>query len=448
MKRRGKLFIAALVASATILFFTTATSGSPKNTRRISDVFNLKQPANVMAVLPDLSGFMRELRAGDAMRAFFDSPLGLHFLRSAPLRSAAHLHRLISLAPRSWQWNLYSLITDGPVYYRSQGKQFALVIALNNKGKVITSLLSDANAAKLDDWLVIASDKQTLSDQLAYLRQPNSENTPLDAGIAKTNSLSIWFNRSEAAVKKPSLTRALAEQFFATATAGYCIIFVSPASNSVGIEGECPQKPAPVAAWVPEKVTLANFPAYAYFRKAGNRLAHVLAFSGFTADYGYLIPRIYYSGPVTDQKDLEFLGQAFKTKSHVLDSKDGALQIRYPHPYSYRETKFDLFSPHLVANRERFFWHSYITAEKTANTELTIPTDYQSYLSIKLHPLIRNSEAAIRQFDALYSPGHFNEFRDALFKSLPTLKHTSLSLYTTHSSSALKIGGALSFAEK
>lgn len=443
---RGKITAAVVTLCVTTLIILAATPGSAKNISRISDVLDLRKGANFVAVLPDVSGFLGALRDGQAARAFFDSPLGLHFLRSAPFRSTAHLHRLVSLAPRSWQWNLYSMITDGPVYYQSRGKTFVLLIALNKKGQVITSILSESSAAKVEDWLIIASDRETLAAQVAYLNAPVATNSSLDSLVQKKTSLSILVNRDTKGSAKTSLSRALADQFLGAAKEGPCTISITPQADSLAAEGECPANAA-VPNGTAEKINIGNFPAYTWFRKEGNQAAHVLAFGGFTADYGYLIPHLFYSGPASDQKSLDFLSQAFKTKSHLLESRDGAIQVRYPYPYSYQEKKFDLFAPHLSANRERFFWHSYLKEEKAQSRNISIGADFLSYLSLRIFPLVKNSEVALKQLDPLYSPGHFNEFRDALFKSLPTLKNTSLTLYTKNTGTLLKIGGALSFAE-
>lgn len=442
---RGKITAAVVVFCTAAFSLSFITPNSAKNIPRVSDVLDLRKDANVVAVLPDVSGFIGALREGELSRAFFDSPLGLHFLRSAPFRSTAHLHRLISLAPRSWQWNLYSMITDGPVYYQSQGKTFILLISLNKKGKVITSLLSEASAAKAEDWLLIASDKDTLAEQVAYLRQPATADSQLDSALAKRNSLSLLINRT-ASSKKHSLSRALLDQFLGTSKSGSCSVSITPAAETLSVEGECPSD-MPGQNAVSEKISVGDFPAYAWFRKDGYKTAHVIALSSLTADYGYLIPHIFYSGPVGDQKSIEFLSQAFKTKSHLLESKDGAVQIRYPYPYAYRDKKFDLFSPHLSANRERFFWYSYLKENDRGAQNISLGADLQSYLAVKIYPLVKSSEGAIRQFDALYSPGHFNEFRDALHKSLPSLKKAELRLYTKNTGTALKIGGAFSFAE-
>ncbi|HNA79821.1 MAG TPA: hypothetical protein PKY99_10230, partial [Turneriella sp.] len=67
--------------------------------------------------------------------------------------------------------------------------------------------------------------------------------------------------------------------------------------------------------------------------------------------------------------------------------------------------------------------------------------------SVKLFPLLQNSEKAIRQFDAIYSPGHFHEFRDALFKSMPALKRASVKLFAAPAQGTLRLGGAIAFAE-
>ncbi len=446
MKRRiVSLFALAAVLTGGVVFLGAAP-GATKNIRRISEVLNTGEPFSIIAAIPDVSGFTAKLREGDAMRAFFDSPLGLHFLRSAPTRGAAHLHRLISLAPKSWQWNLYTLLTDGPVFYRSAGKKFSLVVALNNRGKLITSLVANAHAAKEGDWLVIASDKETLEAQQTYLRKPTSREFALDAYLGDGVTLAIAVGNAGDSAKKKSLTRALLQQAFGAESFAGCNFKIRPGGDALGLEGECPRGSEAVAG-VDEKISLGNFPGYAYFRKAGAKTAHVIALGGFAADAGYLIPHLFYSGPATDQKSIEFLSQAFKTKGHKVEVKGDALQIVYPSPYSYREKKTDLFAPHLVANRERFFWHSYLALNEKPPTTLNVSAAYNLFASVKIYPLLHNSETALKQFDAIYSPGHFNEFRDALAKSAPTLKKASLKIFTQSAGNKLRIGGAFNFAD-
>lgn len=443
-----RIAIAALLfcAAGGGALFLSAAPKSGKTVRHISEALNTAEAYSVIAVIPDVNAFTSKLREGEAMRAFFDSPLGLHFLRSAPTRGGAHLHKLISMAPKSWQWNLYTLITDGPVFYRSAGKKFSLLVALNNKGKLLTAMLPDAHAAREGEWLVIASDKETLDAQVAYLRKPANTDFALDGYAADGATLAVAVGQAGDGGKKKSLTRALLKQAFGAETFAGCLFKIRPGGDSLALEGECPQA-APAAAAVEEKITLGNFPGYAYFRKAGSKTAHVIALGGFTADAGYMIPHLFYSGPAADQKSIEFLSQAFKTKGHKLETKGDAIQISYPSPYSYRSSKLDLFSPHLAANRERFFWHSYLTSEKNKPEQLTLSPSYNLFASVKIHPLIRNSEAALKQFDAIYSPGHFNEFRDALAKSTPALKKASLRIFTQQSGSRLRVGGALNFAD-
>jgi hypothetical protein len=447
VKGRGFIVSAlALLLTGGVVILNAAPQPG-KNIRQTSEIFDTAAPFSVIAAIPDVTGFMAKLREGDAMRGFFDSPLGLHFLRSAPLRGAAHLHRLISLAPRSWQWNLYSLITDGPVFYRSAGKKFSLVLALNNKGKLITSLVADAHAVKEGDWFVIASDKDTLKDQVSYLQKPVIRDFALDVYLRDAATLNIAIGSVGDNGKKKSLVRALIQQAFGDQTLSGCNFKIRPGADALGLEGECANTASPAQALAEEKISFANLPGYAYFRRAGAQRAHVLAFGGFAADYGYMIPRLFYSGPSTDQKSIEFLSQAFKTKSHKLETKGDALQIVYPSPYSHRTKKIDLFAPHLVANRERFFWNSYLSEEKAGSVQISLNPAYNLFVSAKIHPLIKNSEIALKQFDALYSPGHFNEFRDALAKSTPMLKNASLKLFTQVNGKRLRVGGALAFAE-
>jgi hypothetical protein len=449
MKRRF-VRIAAIgctVLTLAVIALVSAQSTQAAGVRRVSAVLDTSSEAGVMAVLPDVPAFMAKLRGGDAMRAFFDSPLGLHFLRSAPLRSAAHLHRLISLAPKSWQWSLYSLITDGPVFYRSQGSSFALVIALNKKGKAITSLVKDASAARSGDWLVIASDKNTLQAQLAYMAKPAERESKLDAAFSTPSALSVLARLDGGKQTQRGLSRALLRQALGLEGESSCRLVLQAEGDSIGLDGECitsSSKPTNQAA---ETILMKDFPGYAYFRRAGQPRAHLIALGGFETDFGYLIPRVFFTGPVSDQQTFEFLNQAFKTRKHILEAREGAIQIRYPYPYTYSDRKYDLFAPHLTATSERFFWHSFLQDDKLREKEVRLNPEYNFYLSVKLFPLLQNSETALRQFDAIYSPGHFYEFRDALFKSMHTLKRASVKLFATPAQGSLRLGGAIAFAD-
>ncbi len=450
MRRRPlRIALIAFVAlglSAVVLLASQPTGAA--SVRRVSAVIDTAADTGITAVLPDVPAFMARLRGGDAMRAFFDSPLGLHFLRSAPLRSAAHLHRLISLAPKSWQWSLYSLITDGPVFYHSHGSSFTLVIALNKKGKAITSLINEASAARLGDWLVIASDKKTLQAQLNYMAKPVERESKLDAAFSTPSALSVMTRLDGSKPAQRGLARALVRGALGLEGESNCRLALQPADESIGLEGECTTTTAAkVPSQAAESITMKEFPAYAYFHRAGHSRAHLIALGGFESDYGYLVPQLFFTGPASDAKAVEFLSQAFKTRKHVLEAREGAIQIRYPYAYAYSERKFDLFAPYLAANRERFFWHSFLKEDNYREKPLRLNPEYSFYLSVKLFPLIQNSEKAFKQFDAIYSPGHFHEFRDALFKSMPALKRATVKVFATPTQGALRLGGAIAFAE-
>ncbi|MFZ5629157.1 MAG: hypothetical protein ACOY5B_08500 [Spirochaetota bacterium] len=439
--------IAATAVALTAIAFISAGSTQAAGVRRVSAVFDTSSDAGITGVLPDVPAFMARLRGGEAMRAFFDSPLDMHFLRSAPLRSAAHLHRLISLAPKSWQWSLYSLITDGPVFYRSQGSSFTLVIALNKKGKAITSLVKEASAARSGDWLVIASDKNTLQAQLAYMAKPAERESRLDAAFSTPSALSVLARLEGSKPTQRGLGRAIVRQALGLEGDSNCRLLFQPEGDSIGLEGECTTPSAKPTSQVAETIAMKEFPGYVYFRRAGQPRAHLIALGGFESDFGYLVPRLFFTGPVSDQKTVEFLSQAFKTRKHILEAREGAIQIRYPYPYTYSDRKFDLFAPYLSANRERFFWHSFLQEDKLREKDLRLNPEYNFYLSVKLFALLQNSEKAIRQFDAIYSPGHFHEFRDALFKSMPALRRTTVKLFATPAQGNLRLGGAIAFAE-
>lgn len=446
---RCKQFAAVCVTALTIsavLFLTLSSTAAEK--KRLSQIFDTSEPYSVIGVLPDASGFLEKLREGKAQRAFFDSPLGLHFVRSAPLRGAAHLHRLISLAPRSWQWNLYSFITDGPVFYRSHGKAFVLVVALNKKGQVITSLLKDAHAARTDDLLIIASDAQTLAAQLAYLKSPKLQDSEFDGAFSRPQALTLGWQSASDNKSRRSLFRSLLQESMGFSLTGNCTLVFTPAADAIAADGACAQNTRkPGAASRAESLSIPDYPAVVHFKKSQTATAHVLALHGLQSEFGYLIPQIFFSGPSSDQKTLEFLSQAFKTRRHVLENADGAIRVKYPYPYAYADKKFELFSPHLAANRERFYWQSFLPAKKTQQTNLEIDASHDFDATIKIYPLLKNSEAALKQFDAIYSPGHFNEFRDALFKSAPALQRSVLRIFTESQGNKLRIAGSLTFAD-
>jgi hypothetical protein len=440
--------IGCAVLALAVTVFLLAPSTQAAGVRRVSAVLDTSSDVGVTAVLPDVPQFLGKLRGGDAMRAFFESPLGLHFLRSAPVRSAAHLHRLISLAPQSWQWSLYALITDGPVFYRSQGNSFSLVIALNKKGKAMSWLLQDSSAARSGDWLVIASDKKTLQAQLAYMANPMERESKLDTAFSTPSALSVLIRLDFRTPTQRGLSRALVRQALGLEGESYCHLGLQPGGESIGIEGECTTPAAKQMTQSGETIRIKDFPGYVYFRRAGQSRAYLIALAGFESDFGYLVPRLIFTGPASDQKTVEFLSQAFKTRQHKMESRDGAIQIRYAYPYPYSDRKFDLFAPYLSVGPDRFFWHSFLHEDNLPDKQLRIHPEYSFYLSVKLFPLLQNSEKALRQFDAIYSPGHFYEFRDALFKSMPALKRAAVKFFATPAQGIVKVGGAITFAEE
>lgn len=448
--KRAQIFSGCVLFIAAALLLYGSVAGNAAKPARISEIFNANEPYAVMAALPDVPAFIDKLRSGTEMRAFFDSPLGLHFLKSAPLRSAAHLHRLISYAPQSWQWNLYTLITDGPVLYRSHGQKFVLAISLNRKGQLATAIAGGATTQKVGDWFIIASDKAELDRQVAYMKQPVVADLPLDASLSQAGTLSVDLRLGESNTPKRSLFRNLLSEIFSGQNPASCTLSLTPGANSMQLNGDCLLRKAMVsssAVTMDENVTMPDYPAYVYYRKSGHNASHLLALNGFVTDYGYLIPQMLFSGPATDQKSIEFLSQAFKTKQHQLSSDANGILIRYPYAYRYEKRKYDVFAPHLTANRDRFSWQTFLPEKKPAETKLNLAGKYGFYARILLHPLIRNSQAALKQYDAIYSPGHFNEFRDALAKSLANLKTSSLRLYSQPNGKNLRIGGTLAFAE-
>ncbi len=451
MKTRRAQIISTcvLLTCGALLLYGAATGGAAKPAR-VSDVFNTKEPYSVMAVLPDVPGFIQKLRSGNEMRAFFDSPLGLHFLKSAPLRGAAHLHRLVSYAPESWQWSLYTLLTDGPVLYRSQGQKFILAIALNRKGQLATALVNGANAQKAGDWLIIASGKEELARQMEYLKNPVPADLPLDKVLSQPTTLGVELRFAENAGGKKSLFRNLLAEVFSAQEFSHCQVQLTPGANTLQLNGECTPRSGTLAvatASADENLSIPDYPAYISYRKAGQKAPHLLALNGFSSDYGHMIPQLFFSGPAADQKTIEFLSQAFKTKAHQTETQGNGILIRYPYAYRYEKRKFDLFAPYLTANRDRFFWQSFLPEKKPGEQPLNLSGKNNFYAHVKLHALLRNSLTAIKQFDAIYSPGHFNEFRDALGKSLSSLKSSTLRIYSQPEGKTLRIGGNLAFAE-
>jgi|GEM_PF-3881895 len=438
-----------LFVVATLLLYGSV-AGSAARPTRISDVLNPAEPYTVMAALPDVPAFISKLRSGAEMRAFFDSPLGLHFLKSAPLRGAAHLHRFISYAPNSWQWNLYTLVTDGPVVYRSHGQKFVLAIALNRKGQLATSLVGSTTAQKVGDWFIIASDKDELAREVNYLKNPTPGDLPLDGTLSQGGTLGLDFRFSTGSTGKRSLFRNLLSEVFSTRDMNSCTLALTPGANSIQINGDCTPREGvqpPPAHSLEETIAVPDYPAFVYYRKAAHKRAYLLSLAGFVTDYGYLIPQLLFSGPASDQKAIEFLSQAFKTKNHQIESNANGILIRYPYAYRYEKRKFDVFSPYLTANTERFFWQTFLPEKKTKESPLNLSDKYGFYAKVNLHSLIRNSQGALKQYDAIYSPGHFNEFRDALAKSLSSLKNSSLQLYSQAHGKNMRIGGTLAFAE-
>lgn len=444
MNHRRIVAVAAIAVLTGILAFAVVSPTTAQKIARVSDVLDVREKANVTAVIPDVKAFLQALREGDTMRAFFDSPLGLHFLKSAPARSAAHLHRLIAVAPKSWQWNLYALISDGPVLYRSTGKTFTLAIRLSAKGKILTSLLPLAHAQKSGDWFLIASDKEALASAVAYLAKPVAEASPMDPKLNASGALTLFIQPSQ---KSNSLTRALIGELTGIDNSAACSFTFTPAANSIGIEGDCATKAASQTALKSEQIAAVPYAAYAYYRRPADRVARIMAVEGFSIDYGYVIPRMFYSGPAADNKSIEYLSQVFKTRNHTVETKNGALQILYPRNYAGPNNKYEIFAPILSANSDRFYWYSVGAAGKNQTNTLAVNADYAWYISINPHALVVNSQEALKQFDPIYSPGHFSEFRDALFKSLPTLKKTIFTMYAKPSGKNLKIGGSLQFAE-
>jgi hypothetical protein len=448
MKGLHKSFVyiscGALLAA---IYSLTALSENKPVIKHMSDIVDVHEPRSVLAVIPDLNLFMRELRAGSAARTFFDSPLGLHFLKSAPFRGGAHLHRLISLAPRSWQWDLYTLISSGPVVYHSSGKHFLLMIGLNAKGEILTSLLKQSHAAKINGWLVIASDEKTLQQQLAYIKSPKPAPSPLDALLAKTHSLHLSTPLPTKEHTTKGLWRSLFANIITPGTSNLpCLLSVTPAENQIALTGECQINMATQHNRQTERLHTPRQSGYAYFYQPNSTKAHLITFGGFTSNRGLMIPHIYFSGPVTDQKNLEFLSQAFKTRNHILETKNGAIQIKFPYAYNRKVKHYDLFAPHLAADNQRFYWQSYLHAMDAPSSDINIDPKFDFYGLIDINETINQNKSALQSFDAIYSTGHFHEFRDALFKSATALKDSTISLYTRNAGKTLRIGGNWSFA--
>ncbi len=445
---RRRLTITSLAVVFIASLFALQSRSLAKPLARVSHVFNVDEPWQVMAALPNTDSFLNELRKGDAMRAFFDSPLGLHFLRSVPLRGAAHLHKIISLAPNSWTWNLYTLITDGPVLYRSHASSFVLALHLNKKGRILSSLLPET-AERQRDWLFLASDKKTLDDALRYAKSPRESDSPLDTLMQDTGTLSVVWRNSSNAKNSRSLVRALIKETLSLDTNAACQIQLRPSHNALALTGSCsPVTTGASTRSIAEDFSMPDFASYVYYKASPLRIARVLAFDGMTDDLGYLIPQIFYSGGLEDKASLEFLSEAFKTGKFSVQNDNGALLIRYAYPYTYGNRKFDLFAPHLATNANRFYWNSFIDDKVRRSILIPIKSDVKMSFSLKPYELVKNSEAAFNAMSPLYSPGHFSEFRDALKKTLPTLKGATVAFSAKEQNKSLQLGGILQFAKK
>ncbi|MBV6492578.1 MAG: hypothetical protein LDLANPLL_00573 [Turneriella sp.] len=444
MKNYKKIIFVVFLFCAGI-FFLNAEFSNKNRPQSVSQIFDTSQPYSIIGVVPDVPQFIDALRDGKAMRAFFDSPLGLHFLRSAPTRAAAHLHRYIKLAPSAWQWNLYATLISGPVFYRSLGSQFSLVIQLNKKGKLISSLLDTGNAARVGDWLVIASDKATLKAQQAYLENPKVNAFTLDTFLGDTTSASAVLGGANKNEKKLSLVRSLVQNAFGLDTFEACKFKIAPAKNTITLEGDCPGASTNIGG-ANETITIPDSPFYTYSFNPKTQKADFLSLAGFSSDYGMLVPRLFYSTSVKNFAAVEFLNQAFKTFGHQVQTIDNGFQIMYPVALTYPRGSKQLFSPRLTSDKDRIYWESFTTSPP--KQKIAISANYQFFAQAKIAELAKNSLEALKTFDAIYAPAHFNEFRDALAKSLPSLQNTVAELSTTAKGSTLRVHGTLDFAKK
>ncbi|HRP68845.1 MAG TPA: hypothetical protein PLY93_04880 [Turneriella sp.] len=445
MKKRNRfIFIFTALLFVGGIFYLNADTSAKKDIRNVSEIFNIDEPYSFIAAVGDVPAFVEALRTGDAMRAFFDSPLGLHFIRSAPTRAAAHLHRYIAMAPQSWQWNLYALFIHGPVFYRSTRSQFVLMVQLNKKGKLVSSLMKLGNAARVGDWLIVASDNAALKAQQDYLQKPQIKNFILDDYLRDKASLSFVVGEQGTTRKKRSLFRALIHEMLGIQSFNACVFRVRPVANAVTMNGSCPNAAVNTVA-KSEILNTPHSPFTAYAFRIGAPKADVVAFSGFTTEYK-LIPQLFYSGSTQHKSVLEFLSQAFKTNTHQVHAIENGFQIQYPLAYAYGDKKFYQFSPLLTADNERFYWQSCDLA--LPKQQVAIDATNQFFVKVAIAPLIKNSLDAINAIDVIYSPAHFYEFRDALIKSMPSLTDATIQVSAKIQNKGLRIDGTLNFAKQ
>jgi len=448
MKKRAVL-ISLLAVSGALLscsFFLWATAPAPRHLKSLAQVIDAREPYTILAVVPDVGEFLQRLQSG-RMNDFLKSPLGSHLFRSAPLRSAAHLHRLVAILPEAWRGFLYSWITKGPVIYRSHGSDFLLVVAIEKTQARFASLKSLPHAQEKNKWLYIASSDAVLQKALAYADTPHDEKFPIDEDLRRRASLTIFFNGLDKIGESRSLSRALVAHIFKDRAYKDCRMRITPGDMGLALDGECnaSAQTTTLIANNNETLTLPESAAYIYYTRENESRPYILSLGGLESEYGNLIPRLFFSGPSSDQKSVEFLSQAFKTKTHAEDTQGSTLRIRYPHAYYSNEKRYDIFSPHLSATAGRFYWQSTAVPEGVHTQKIAIDTANAFALYADLDSLVNKSTTALKQLDAVYSSGHFNEFRDALFKSLPALKNSSLRFYGKRQAASLRLGGELSF---
>ncbi|MCX7633576.1 MAG: hypothetical protein N2Z22_09625 [Turneriella sp.] len=388
---------------------------------RLAEIFNVANPSGIYAVLPDVPAFLGALRSQPGMRRFLDSPLGLHFLRSVPLRSAAHLHRLIRLAPESWQWDLYALLTPGPIFYHSAQGKFVLVVAVPGR-QLLAKLIAGANVAQYQDWLVVASDQASLQEQLHYLRSPIAQDFVLDNAFHPKKLSIAFFPETKSRI---SLSRALVSQaLLMDVPFRHCLLHVAASNAGLQADGSCELLNAlPVSAKA-EKIPMPNYPLKVFLRRPDLN-TWALAFAGLHYDAGHLVPQLFVNIPENAPLLQEFLTEAFKAKGHEQTTAEGQLQIRYPSAASYGEKKYDLFSPVLKRRNGRLHWYSFVRGDEKEQ-ENSARAGYTTWLEARLDDLLQNTLPALRQWDPIYSPGHFAEFRDALNKSSDALRGSRL----------------------
>lgn len=447
--RKRAVLISLFAVSGVLLscgFFLWATAPAPRQLKSLSEVIDAREPYTILAIAPDVGEILNRLQSG-RMNEFLKSPLGSHLFRSVPLRGAAHLHRLVAILPEAWRGFLYSWITKGPIIYRSNGNDFLLVVAIEKAQARLASLKSLPHAQEKNKWLYIASSDAVLQKALAYADTPRDEKFPIDEDLRRQASLTIFFNGLDKVVVSRSLSRALVAYIFKDRAYKDCRLRITPGDMGLALDGECNAntQTTTLVANNNESLTLPESAAYIYYTRENESRPYILSLGGLESEYGNLVPRLIFSGPATDQKSVEFLSQAFKTKTHAEDTQGSVLRIRYPHAYYTNEKRYDIFSPHLSAVAGRFFWQSTATPEGVRTQKIDIETANAFVLVADIDSLVAKSTAALKQIDAVYSSGHFNEFRDALFKSLPALKNSSLRFYGKRQAASLRLGGELSF---